>query len=96
MATFCITAVRYSANKDHIELVKVREELPEKIGAEQIVPRAFVAALIRRTNTSFITRFKTPEGLYKTGADVVVLEDIYLTTDKNSRKRDNLGELPTF
>lgn len=96
MADFCITAVRYNKDQGHIEFVQVREEKPGQVGVPRTVSRAFVADLIRRGNAAFQTRTKTAEGKWKLGADVHLIEEIYLTTDKNSTKRDNLSNLPEF
>jgi hypothetical protein len=55
-----------------------------------------VADLIRRGNAAFQTRTKTADDKWKQGADVHLIDDEYLTTDRNSTKRDNLGNLPEF
>ncbi|MGG3796544.1 hypothetical protein ABEU86_20110 [Pseudomonas paraversuta] len=96
MTDFCITAVRYNKAKEHIEFVVVREEKPENVGRPRTVSRAFVADLIRLEKATFQTRFQDAEGLWDRGARVHVLEEVFLTTDKNSTKRDNLGALPEF
>lgn len=97
MTDFCITAVKYAASGDHIELVRVREELPGKLGERYDVPRSFVASLIRKGKATFQTRvWSKSDEIWLSGADIHVIEDTYLTTDRNSTKRDNLGELPTF
>lgn len=97
MVDFCITAVKYTAAGDSIEAVRVHEELPKHIGTAQIVPREFVATLIRKGKASFHTRVLNKERTsWVRGADVHVLEDVFLTTDPNNTKRDNLGSLPTF
>jgi len=96
MVDFCITAVRYSQDHSHIEFVIVNEEKPKEIGLNRMVSRAFVADLIRLNKATFQTRVKTSEGKWAVGAPVHCIEDIYLTTDKNNTKRDNLGNLPEF
>ncbi|QIL45494.1 DUF3892 domain-containing protein [Acidovorax sp. HDW3] len=96
MADFCITAVRYNQDRSHIEYVRVNEEKPEKIGLNRTVSRAFVADLIRLGKVTFQTRTKTAEGNWKVGAQVHLIDDVYLTTNKNSTKRDNLENLPEF
>lgn len=96
MADFCITAVRYNKDQSHIVYVQVREEIPGKVGSPRTVPRAFVADLIRRGNAAFQTRTKTADNKWKKGADVHLIDDEFLTTDRNSTKRDNLGSLPEF
>lgn len=95
MADFCITKVKYSANGQHIEWLAVREEFDNTVGPERIVQRAFVAALIRRDLATFITRtWNQVKETYTKGSDVHVVEDFYLSTDRNNTKRDNLGSLP--
>lgn len=97
MVNFCVTAVRYNEDKDHIEAVKVHEEKENgaKIGPGRTVDRAFVADLIRKGLATFQTRVQVPDG-WAVGADIHVIEDQYLSTDRNSRTRDNLGNLPPF
>lgn len=97
MADFCITAVRYDSDRKHINFVEVRDNLPSAFGPKRTVPRAFVADLIRKDKASFATWVLDKQAQqWSLGANVHVLEDIYLTTDKNSSKRDNLGSLPEF
>lgn len=100
MADFCITAVRYNMAKTHIDYVEVHEEINRNgnisLGNLRTVARAFVADLIRLKKASFITRVKNADGTYRYGADVHTIDTEYLTTDKNSTTRDNLGSLPTF
>jgi hypothetical protein len=102
MADFCITAVQYSENRKHIEWLTVNEEVPGKngqpgsIGSDRVVSRAFVADLIRLKKATFQTRTVTKEGKYRVGAQVHVIDEVFLTTDKNSTKRDNLENLPEF
>lgn len=96
MADFCITAVNYNQSRSHIEYVIVREEKSGTIGAERTVARAFVADLIRLNLATFQTRIKTTEGKWKVGAQIHLIDDIYITTDRNSTERDNLENLPEF
>lgn len=97
MADFCITKVKYSDDGEHIEWVVVREELDSKIGEERMVSRAFIADLIRLGKASFMTRnWDAANKFWATGADVHVVDGQFLSTDRNSRKRDNLGNLPRF
>ncbi|MBT9748514.1 DUF3892 domain-containing protein [Desulfovibrio desulfuricans] len=95
MADFCITAVSYTRDKRHIRFVQVHEELKGEIGLPRIVQREFIADLIRLKKATFITRIEDGEN-YVTGADVHIVDDEYLTTNKNSTKRDNLENLPEF
>jgi hypothetical protein len=96
MADFCITGVRYNKERTHIDYVQVREEIPEenKLGKTRIVPRVFVADLIRLGKAKFKTRIKNSEGLWASGADVHIFEDWFLTTSPNGTELDNLANLP--
>lgn len=96
MADFCITAVRYNQDRSHIEYVCVREEKPKEIGLSRTVPRAFVADLIRLGKATFQTRTKTADDKWTVGAQIHLIDEIYITTNKNSKKRDNLENLPEF
>ncbi|WP_177342877.1 DUF3892 domain-containing protein [Pseudomonas sp. EGD-AK9] len=96
MADFCITAVRYNTGRTHIEYVQVREEKPKEVGPVRTVSRAFIADLIRLGKASFITRTPGTNNTLMYGASVQVIDDIYITTDSNNRKRDNLENLPEF
>ncbi|WP_420792999.1 DUF3892 domain-containing protein [Pseudomonas graminis] len=96
MTDFCITRVRYDAQRTHLAYVEVSENLPKAFGTKYIVPRGFVADLIRRGNATFSTWVQNSEGVYSKGADVHVIDGTYLSTVHNSIKRDNLGNLPEF
>ena len=96
MADFCITAVRYNTDRSHIEFVQVKEEKPGEAGPNRTVSRAFVADLIRLGKVTFQTRTKTAEGKWELGAQVHLIDEVYLTTDRNNIKRGNLGNLPEF
>ena len=96
MADFCITAVKYTTDRKHIEWVRVNEEKPGQIGPDRIVSRAFVADLIRLGKATFQTRTLTAAGKWALGAKVHVIDDIYLTTNSNNTKRDNLENLTEF
>jgi len=96
MADFCVTAVRYNKDRTHIEWVQVREEKEKTVGLIRTVSRAFVADLVRLGKVTFQTRTQTVDGKYRVGAEIHLIDEIYLTTDKNSTKRDNLMNLPEF
>lgn len=96
MTDFCILAVRYSTDRKHINYVQVGEEQPGVIGPRRTVERAFVADLIRLGKASFQTRIKKSDGKLYQGAHVHLIDNTFLTTDRNSTERDNLGSLPEF
>lgn len=96
MADFGVIAVRYNSERTHITYVRVAEDLPAKFGPYRTVDRGFVADLIRMNKATFKTWVKNSEGKFAPGADIHVLEDQFLSTDRNSKTRDNLGSLPEF
>jgi len=91
---FWITAVK--TNDQHITYVRVRRNYPTILGAERTVARGFVADLINIGKATFCTSVKNAEGKWTQGAHVHVLDDEFLTTDPNSKLKDNLGKLPEF
>jgi hypothetical protein len=100
MVDFCISAVRYNEKREHIVYLKVRERKTSgtkwSVGPARTVARAFVADLIRLNKASFETIVKGKDDLWWHGAHVHVVDDEYLSTDRNQTKRDNLGNLPEF
>lgn len=96
MTDFCITRVRYDPTGQRIAFLEVSENLPNKFGDKYLVPRGFVADLIRMRKATFSTWVSKPEGGYKLGAQVHIFDETYLATDRNSSKKDNLSSLPTF
>ncbi|PPS61069.1 DUF3892 domain-containing protein [Pseudomonas sp. BRM28] len=96
MTDFCITRVRYNSDRTHISYVEVSENLPKKFGTKRTVSRGFVADLIRLKKATFSTWIEQTDGTWEKGADVHEVEGVYLSTDRNSKKRDNLGNLPEF
>lgn len=94
MTLYYISAVRMDASNKHIEYVKIikggKGEADTTINSRQ-----FVAELINDGATKFKTITKK-DGKRVNGADVHVIDDIFLSTDRNSTKRDNLGSLPKF
>jgi hypothetical protein len=100
MVDFCISEVRYDEKNEHIEWLKVHERQTKGtawyVGPMRLVPRAFVADLIRLNKASFETIVKNASNQFIHGAHVHVIDGAYLTTDRNNTKRDNLGRLPVF
>ena len=100
MPDFFVLSVQYNGDHTHIEKLKVRRELvvdgKVQLGPVRIVPRAFVADLINSGKVTFITRVKGGDNLMYKGADIHVIENEFLSTDRNSRTRDNLENLPEF
>lgn len=100
MADFSVTGVKYNQDHSHIEYVEVRRDFlvnkELKVGAPRIVPRAFVADLINSGKVTFHTRVYDGHGTWWKGSDIHVIDGVYLTTDPNKFKRDNLENLPEF
>lgn len=100
MVDFCISAVRYNEKREHIDYLKVHERTTSgtnwSFGPYRIVARAFVADLIRLNKASFETIVQGKDDLWRRGADVHVVDEIYLSTDRNQTKRDNLSNLPEY
>jgi hypothetical protein len=97
MTDFCVSAVRYDEKGQHIEWLKVHEDRGSSVGDERLVPRAFVAELIRKKCATFqtITR-RSARDKWENGALLHVIDEVYLSTDANDIKKDNLGKLPQF
>lgn len=91
-ASYYITAVHYKNSDDttFIEKVKTYD------GSEKL--RSTVVSNIESGNT-VMTAYKKSDGQYYKGAEVnvVKIDGVkYIRTDKNSTKRDNLENLPTY
>ncbi|WP_122219220.1 DUF3892 domain-containing protein [Pseudomonas syringae group genomosp. 7] len=96
MTDYCISAVRYDKDDKHIELVKLHKDYGSSVGDEMVCARAFVADLISTHNVSFQTIVPQVKGGWLDGSPIHVVDDVYLSTDANSTKRDNLGSLQRF
>ncbi len=97
-ADYCISAVQYDSNHTHIVKVKVREDQGEKLGPEGVWTREQVVSSIDSGST-FVTILMGPDNKWNKGAAVkiIVVDKVkYIRTDGNSKKADNLGELPEF
>jgi len=97
MTDFCVSAVKYDQADQHIEWLRLHEDLGDKIGAATFVPRVFVAHLIRKGCATFQTITRNPTtGKWEDGAALHLIDNIYLSTDRDDMKKDNLGKLPRF
>lgn len=97
-ADFGISAVRYSADKTHIERVMVHEDKDTAMGSGIEKTKEQVIAGMKLGQT-YVTILKGDEGKWKRGQDVhiiVVDGEEFLRTDANKRKSDNLENLPEF
>ena len=96
MEDFYISAIKMDSNNQHIEFVKIHENLGKKIGPGTVNSRAFVGELIRKGKAEFKTiTYNKEKKSWSVGAKVEVMTDDFITTDPNKTKHDNLGNLPT-
>ena len=95
MAHFYISAVKMDDSRQHIQWVKI---IKAGKNSEQatINSRQFIAELISKGAATFQTILKGSDGKWVYGATVHDIDGVYLTTDANKTKRDNLGNLPEF
>lgn len=97
MADFCVSAVRYDKTGQHIEWLKVHQDMFKGIGPERLVQRAFIVDLIKLQIATFVTVTIDPDTQMRIdGARIHVVDGRFLTTDCNDSTRDNLAELPGF
>ncbi len=94
MANFYITAVRMDASNTHIDYVQIVQH-GKAYSSRTINSRQFVAELIYSGLATFQTAIFN-SGDWQYGATVHVVDGVFLSTDRNSTKRDNLGNLPRF
>ncbi|MBS7440597.1 DUF3892 domain-containing protein [Pseudomonas syringae] len=96
MTDYCISAVSYDSEEKHIEFVRVHKLTGTHVGEGMVSAREFVADLISSKKATFQTIVPGVTTKWKEGAQVHVVDEVYLTTEPNSTKRDNLGSLKTF
>jgi hypothetical protein len=97
-ADYLISAVRYNEKKTHIEMVRVHEDLGDKVGSSTDIARGIVITSIKNGN-SYVTIFKAANGNWQRGEDVRIITvngEEFLRTDANEKASDNLGNLPEF
>lgn len=96
-ADYCISAVRYDDDHDHIIELNVHPDNGDTIGSSSVWTRQQVVSAIG-TGSTFVTIIRK-DGSWNRGSDVhvVTVNGVkYLRTDGNSTARDNLGSLPEF
>ncbi|RMO09250.1 hypothetical protein ALQ48_01890 [Pseudomonas coronafaciens pv. zizaniae] len=96
MTDYCISAVSYDSQGSHIQWVRVHKDLGTSVGEGMVCAREFVADLISSNKATFQTIVPGVSIKWKDGSRIHVIDKVYLTTDSNSTKRDNLGSLETF
>ena len=97
-ADLLISAVRYSADETHIEMVRVHEDLGENVGSPKVSSRTDVVNNIK-SGLTYLTILKTAEGNWRKGQEVHTIKvgnEEFIRTDKNSVAKDNLENLPEF
>ncbi|MBD9599223.1 DUF3892 domain-containing protein [Pseudomonas sp. PDM10] len=97
MANFYISAIRKDSTHTHIQQVKVHKVNGDQHGQGLTTDREFVANLISLGKTVFRTMTKNATtSKWTVGAEVHVIDGVFITTDPNKVTKDNLGNLPTF
>ncbi|WP_367144470.1 DUF3892 domain-containing protein [Pantoea stewartii] len=94
MVDFYIYAVRMDQAGQHIESVQVIKN-GKSLNDVTVNSRQFVAELIGSGLASFKT-ITLVNNKWVYGADVHVINNIFITTDPNKTKIDNLSHLPRF
>lgn len=91
-ADFYIAGIRKDKASGNIQQVKViKADTTKKL----ITDREFVARIISLGHTTFQTIYWENEE-WRYGAMVHVIDEIFLATNANTKKEDNLESLPEF
>ncbi|MGY2961519.1 hypothetical protein ACVWZP_002468 [Pseudomonas sp. TE36184] len=99
MTEYYVTAVRHNKEQSKIIALQVRRRILEekKVGPRVGSSREFIADLILSKTATFKTAtYNKAEKYWESGALVHVVGDNFLSTDRNDKTKDNLGELPPF
>lgn len=91
-ANFYVAGIRKDKATGHIQQVQVIKHGTSK---KLIADREFVARLISLDHTTFQTIYRVGDN-WRYGAMVHVLDEIFLATNANTKKEDNLESLPEF
>lgn len=92
MANFFIAGIRKDKASGHIQQVQLIFAGTSK---KLVADREFVARLIGLGSASFQTIFWS-NNAWRYGAEVIVYDEIFITTAANSKVQDNLENLPEF
>lgn len=96
-ADYCISAVSFNSGHTHIDKVKARKDLGEKLDAEIIYTRAEIVSAINAGNT-FVTVVMS-NGSLSIGQPVfvVTINGVkFIKTVRDNTTKDNLDNLPEF
>ncbi|WP_061286344.1 DUF3892 domain-containing protein [Leptospira interrogans] len=97
-ADYLISKVCYASGGTPIKEVATRQDNGESVSTStQSLTRSQVITKIENGST-FVTIFEK-DGKWNKGANVEIVKidgEKYIRTDKNSTKRDNLENLPTY
>ncbi len=96
-ADYMIVGVKYNKEPKHINEVKVREDINDKITNEQIKKRTDIIGFLT-AGKKIITAY-LKEGSWRKGDAVQIFKvngKSYIKTEGNTKEEDNLGELPEF
>lgn len=97
-ADFLVSAVRYATDEPRIEKVRVHEDRGDKVGGAFDEKRSQIVGKLE-DGRSYTTIYKNEDNKWVKGEEIHTVEvdgETFIRTDKNSKKRDNLGELPEF
>lgn len=98
-ADFLIDAVRFNSQHTHIDLVRCRADLGDKVSDSTVqFSRQQVIAKIR-AGIKFCTIYKGENGNWKRGAAVIIVTidgEEFIKTVSDKIKKDNLDNLPEF
>ncbi len=97
-ADFCISAVRYDANREHIVKVKSHVDNGDTIGQPEEKTRITVVSEIE-DGKSYTTITKYNESKWNKGQPVTIVVingRKYIKTVENNKECDNLENLPEF
>jgi hypothetical protein len=97
-ADYGVSAVRYDADEQYIEKVRVHVDNGDTIGSGEAWNRQDVVSKLDNGKT-FTTIIQGSDGKWKKGQDIHIITvdgRRYLRTDANRGKSDNLESLPRF
>lgn len=96
-ADYGINAVKYNGDHTAIVEVKAKPDNGDNFGAEERLKRDAVVKKIKGGWTFVTIILKNAKWTKGASVDVIkVGGDEFLRTDRNSVKKDNLGELPEY
>jgi len=97
-ADFVITAVKYNTGHSHLVGAEIRTDTGTAISSDyrRVLRQEVISSI--RGGTSFVTAYQQG-GQWRKGEDVRVVNlhgELFIRTDENATKKDNLGSLPEY